>query len=225
MLFRKIPLPEKYPISHVFSHRKELLNLHSVDKKVTSYIDFQAELVRRLSTNQFMQSFPIPGIERHLPLFRKRMFLINNGPQPTMEAARLAWSNRKLRSGSKSENARRNDAIYDRERRTTKRRKKRKKSAENLKRPTEGRYVPLHLSSRPFPSVYVRIRRYTCVSTRVRAYVRSHMSTGRMEMYKQHRGMFFSLGSREKGLNVLLLNHNVRGRVVGESGRDRTNRT
>lgn len=126
MFFGKISLPEDYPISHVFSHRKELCNSYSADKKVTNYIGFQAELVRRLSTNQFMQSFPIRSIERHLPLFRKRMFLINNGPQPTMEAARLAWSNRKLRSGSKSENARRNDAIYDRERRTTKRRKKRK---------------------------------------------------------------------------------------------------
>lgn len=160
MFFGKISLPEDYPISHVFSHRKELCNSYSADKKVTNYIDFQAELVRRLSTNQFMQSFPIRSIERHLPLFRKRMFLINNGPQPTMEAARLAWSNRKLRSGSKSENARRNDAIYDRERRTTKRRKKRKNQQRiwNAQRRVDMfRCICRHALSRPYTYVFANI--------------------------------------------------------------------
>ena len=44
-------------------------------------------------------------------------------------------------------------------------RKKKKKSAENLNRPAEGRYVPLHLSSRPFPSARVCI----CKRERVQA--------------------------------------------------------
>lgn len=107
-----------------------------------------------------MQSFPIPGIERHLPLFRKRMFLINNGPQPTMEAARLACSNRKLRSGSKSENARRNDAIYDRERRTTRRRKKRKNQQRiwNAQRRVDMfRCICRHALSRPYTYVFANI--------------------------------------------------------------------
>ena len=142
--------------------------------------------------------------------------------------ARLAQSNRKLRSGIWVWKllARRNDAIYDRERRTSKRRKKRekkKKSAENLNRPTEGRYVPLHLSSRPFPSAPVCI----CKRERVQALACVHTCevtcrTVVLRRVSSSRGMFFSLGSREKGLNVLLLNHNARGRVVRESGRDRT---
>lgn len=120
-------------------------------------------------------------------------------------------------------------AIYDRgwrrhedeeERREKERgREREKKSAENLNRPAEGRYVPLHLSSRPVPvlrsymrSSYSRVA-CTCWCSCARAYVRSHMSTAlvrsRPSRLVQAEGCF-----SVRGLNVLLLNHNARGRVL-----------
>lgn len=104
-------------------------------------------------------------------------------------------------------------AIYDRgwrrhedeeERREKERgREREKKSAENLNRPAEGRYVPLHLSSRPVPvlrsymrSSYSRVA-CTCWCARVRA--KSHVDRSRTKQTKQtraSRGMFFSSGPK-----------------------------
>lgn len=61
--------------------------------------------------------------------------------------------------------------------------KEREKSAENLNRPAEGRYVPLHLSSRPVPvprsctRMFVVFASCVHVLVLVLVYVRSHMST------------------------------------------------
>lgn len=84
--------------------------------------------------------------------------------------------------------------------------RERKKSAENLNRPAEGRYVPLHLSSRPVPVpcvyafvVYIRGYVHVLVLVRARSYVRSHMSTALVrhaDQIRASRGMFFSSGPK-----------------------------
>lgn len=79
---------------------------------------------------------------------------------------------------------------------------------ERENRLAKGRYVPLHLSSRPLPCVRARVRMCVCASPSCESRSNGDVHTSR--------GMFFS--SAKGLLNVLLLNHNALALARGAGG-------